>query len=634
MKKRTLALILALILAFTPIIVLAAPGRQLADAQEAGAFDHLRLIELTMVSRDIVLEDFDYLVGQILAVAPTQNIIYRRFGITAVSYFDIYRNIIYNMTPLPSFLSTLTPTRWATAPEGTLYTAADYMFTILFAITSELGGLGHLTVQHEFLVEQTFFALAHAVYSHRGQTLSPVMEADLRFAELQLEVFNQPPVLWFYDINPDEFSFDTDILEVLGMRDYANVTTDILADGVAYIHIASFLNNMLIDMDVLFPFYEEIQDFDHLIIDLRGNAGGWVAYFPSLVASMLLTENVTFTHYEMFIDHPSTAQYFENPISMVDGELYGTFPVAEFVASRGMTRFNQSDLALLDYVMVWEIETHYDPDGTPFGGQIWMLVDGESMSASEMAASFAISTDFATVVGEPTGGVTGVIYTYVAAPNTGIIFRIDLGYTVDRYGRSIEEFGIVPQITNAPGMDALETVLALIAGYDLPAQPASIFSIPPPPLGNIPAMPAMTPAAAPTATHITRNGVEYVALRHTAYQHGYSVEWDGPNNLVLIFAPDGSIRVLAVDINGVFNDDGKVFIPAYMVEELFTTPPYVPVPVVEQPPYIPVHEPAYEYEEYDAYEYEEEYTEYDAYEEYPYDYEEYDDEDYYEEDNG
>jgi len=42
------------------------------------------------------------------------------------------------------------------------------------------------------------------------------------------------------------------------------------------------------------------------------------------------------------------------------------------------------------------------------------------------------------------------------------MFRFDIGYFTDSYGRSLEEFGITPNYLNRPSMDALQTVLAMI----------------------------------------------------------------------------------------------------------------------------------------------------------------------------
>ena len=50
---------------------------------------------------------------------------------------------------------------------------------------------------------------------------------------------------------------------------------------------------------------------------------------------------------------------------------------------------------------------------------------------------------------------------YVTLPNSGILFVIDVFYVTDAHGRPLEA-GTIPHYFNRDGMDALETVLALI----------------------------------------------------------------------------------------------------------------------------------------------------------------------------
>ena len=602
---RIVAILLAFVIVFAPVTAFAAhvneiplvqrlAAQESGSAQEPSAYEDLRIIELTTAARDIVLKDFDYLVNKILAVAPTQNIFYRRFGITLEYYFELYRQFIYDMNPIPSLLSYYNPVRWGEPPEGDLYIAADYLFTILDIISWELGGLGHLLVQHGEGVEHTAFGLAYTVnhdsveltedewdelleFGYTREDIQRSFDASLRFIELRYAIYNTPSVLWFYGINPAEFDFDVDISEVIGYRDYYNVTTFSLEPGaIAYVHIASFMNNIVLDSETLFPFFEEIQDYEHLIIDLRGNAGGWVSSFPTNVLSMLIDEKISFWHYEFFIASELTADFFENPTSMTNGLLYGIFPIAEFVEDRNMTHFNPQDLELLDYVMVWTVDHFPAYDNIPFQGEIWLLVDDMSMSASELAAIISISTGFATVVGEPTGGVTGVLYTYAALPNTGILFRIDLGYTVDGYGRSIEEFGVIPQVFNFPGMDALDTVLTIILeDYFLDMlmdflQELEVYSLPQ--AGAL--LPPPPPPAFPIgSSHIVVDGVDFISLRFAAHAHGYSVSWDGVYNSVIVHGPglEGSTRVVPVSANGVFNKEGTVFVPVELAVELFSS---------------------------------------------------------------
>jgi len=599
LKRKSLtstAILLALvfIVTFAPTVVFAAQENTilpfLVEEQEPDMFDDLRIIELTTAARDIVLEDFDYLVYKILAVAPTQNIFYRRFGITLEYYFALYRQFIYDKMPVPSILSYIEPERWGEPHGGDLYIAADYLFTILDAITWELGGLGHLTTQFGEAVHQIAFGLAYIMnrgimeltedewnelleLGYAREDIQRNIDASFRFAELRYAIYNTQSVLWFYGIDPSEFDFDVDISEVIGFRDYYNVTAISLEPGVvAYVHIESFMNNVVLDSETLFPFFEEIRDYEHLIIDIRGNTGGWVNSFPANILSMLIDEKISFQHYEFFVASELTADFFENPSSMTDGLLYGIFPIAEFVEDRNMTYFNQQDLELLDYVMVWTVDHFPAEDNIPFNGEIWLLVDDMSMSASEMAAIISIGTGFATVVGEPTGGVTGVLYTYAALPNTGILFRIDLGYTVDSYGRSVEEFGVIPQVLSFPGMDALNTVFAIILEdqdtmigflleYEFDVLPGELLPPPPPP-----ALPI-------GSSHIVVDGVDFISLRFAAHAHGYSVSWDGSSNSVLIhsFGPEGGTRVVPVSVNGVFNKNGTVFVPVELAVELFSS---------------------------------------------------------------
>ena len=381
--------------------------------------------------------------------------------------------------------------RWVEEATDDLHIAADYLFSVLVMLAVEMGELGHMAPQPVSLIAELFFGQSFLLYAgvdidelmddldpamlymaiEEGYTYEEIealvertIQAVLRFAELHVDAFSAPSALWFYGIDPYEFDFDVELAEQLGFMNPDNVTTAIIEEGrIAYFHIASFLNNLELDAETLFPFFEEIQDFEHLIIDLRGNMGGFVHWFPTNVAARLIDEPLSFEFTEFFIASELTAGFFENPHAVSGGISLGIYPIAERVEYLGLTEFNPYDLALLDYAIVWQSAAVPAEDNTPFGGEIWLLVDGSTGSTSEMAAKFSTLTGFATVVGEPTAGVTQVTHAFVPLPNTGILFRIDLGYTIDQYGRSIEEFGVIPHIFNAEGLDALETLLSIIA---------------------------------------------------------------------------------------------------------------------------------------------------------------------------
>ena len=265
---------------------------------------------------------------------------------------------------------------------------------------------------------------------------------------------------------------------------------------------------------------------------------------------MLIGEPIYFMYPEFFVANERTAGLFENPLSLAMANLYGIFPASEFVQSQNMHYFNQDDLAILDYVAVWRAGYSPSDDSIPFGGEIWLLVDERSASASVAAAMISTNTGFATVVGAPTSRITGVVYTHVAMPNTGVIFRLDLGYTTDQYGRSIEEFGVIPQIVNFPGMDALETVLAVINGIDPLALEDDAINEDSP-LRYI-------------------DGVAHLRLRYVADTLGATVEWDGPNQSVIVTAADGSSFVVVVSMYGVINYNGTVYVPVENLEAVLS----------------------------------------------------------------
>ena len=159
-----------------------------------------------------------------------------------------------------------------------------------------------------------------------------------------------------------------------------------------------------------------------------------------------------------WIDAQNDDQYF------FSGERLEFVPVRDFIDAGDFPYINPDDLDLLDYVLSYEVAIR----GTGeilFPGKIWVLVDNDSASAVEYAAIYIQATEFATIVGEPTMGITGgALSGFFVLPNTGVIVRHDIGYFFDDYGRAIDEFGVSPDILNFEGMDALETVLAIING--------------------------------------------------------------------------------------------------------------------------------------------------------------------------
>jgi len=230
--------------------------------------------------------------------------------------------------------------------------------------------------------------------------------------------------------------------------------------------------NFTVDRAIIADFVETVGDFGHLIIDLRGNRGGYAGNFTYNIMAPLIDKPASLFYYVFFKggDHNLMFDDFYyrdlkwQAANGLRGFLGADAPVSVGDILPALTNANADDFAGLDYGFKRELKVEPSAARWKFNGRIWILIDGRSISAAEISALLAKESGFATIVGTPTGGMFGG-YTaaFVGLPNTGAIVRYDYGYVTDLRGRSIEELGVAPDIYNRPGMDALETVLALIS---------------------------------------------------------------------------------------------------------------------------------------------------------------------------
>ena len=421
---------------------------------------------LTEEARDLALYDFDYMVNLVLENSVWDNIIYRRLGISFDQHVAHHRAYIENMVPRewPVVLWEI-PLKDGDDPRSL---AANYLASLLvFDFAFPLQGIGHLGMRELTMYRLQSAALYRALHDE---------DVDLTYSlvnQLMIDAFLHPDAIWFY--GPTEVDLNEEVStwpEIPG-----NIVTEIIIPGkVAYLGIRSFVACAVFDDLTTLPFLQQVRDFDHLIIDVRGNGGGDMNYFAPFIFQRLISESMEISDHEFFTSGDvatrwmramlSTINYMEPEDGWPEGFFVDIIPAAGFAAERGMDLINPADLARLSYVLVSAGTVHPAEDSVNFGGQIWLLVDGGSASASVGAALLAQYTGFATLVGEPTSGVMNPVFSYSVLPNTGIIWRVDIGHFTDAYGRSVEELGVVPDILNLPGMDAVETVLALIADSD------------------------------------------------------------------------------------------------------------------------------------------------------------------------
>ncbi|MCL2361800.1 MAG: S41 family peptidase [Defluviitaleaceae bacterium] len=422
------------------------------------------VLELTEEARDIALVDFDYMIEFTLANSAWDNVLYRRLGINFEEHVAEHRYIIENMLPITvPYLPEHFPIRDCDEPRSV---AANYLISlIVFSFQAPFQGIGHLGAR-DIIMYRTLLTVTQRGY--HSPFVSEYNRAQIRTTH---GAYVDPRAVWFYG----EYEFDLHAEDAGWPEVPGNIVTEILVpDEVAYLRINSFMACRIFDNLTTVPFLREVQDFDHLILDIRGNLGGDMSYFVQAIYIPLVREAAHLNSYQFFAGGETAVAVMDAylqlflSLGIAEEAFYaGIHPISDVVSQRGLVQFHPDDYERLSYVLVSQELVNPDaiPDEMriPFEGEIWLLVDEMSMSASVAAAMLAISSGFATVVGENTSGVTAGYHVYIVLPNTGIIWRVDIGSHTDDYGRSIEEHGVTPQIRNLPGMDALETVLALIA---------------------------------------------------------------------------------------------------------------------------------------------------------------------------
>ncbi|MCL2171635.1 MAG: S41 family peptidase [Defluviitaleaceae bacterium] len=252
-----------------------------------------------------------------------------------------------------------------------------------------------------------------------------------------------------------------------------NVNLNIIEEGrIAHVTIDSFAGHPI--LWEMIAIYERVADFDHLIIDLRTNAGGSDLMFFDAIVSPNIMEDIAIYGFQFFVDGKYSEMYAQLPpwggamgLNLTDVRRIGEIlPIGELLTKFDIESINLDDMQRMDYGFQtrFVIEAHprgifnYQP---AFDGKMWLLTGAMMGSASEIIARTIKNMEFATLVGGITGGNFGGHRTLFALPNTGLSFIMDVFYVTDAYGRPYEA-GTIPHHVNRNRMNALQTALALI----------------------------------------------------------------------------------------------------------------------------------------------------------------------------
>lgn len=256
-----------------------------------------------------------------------------------------------------------------------------------------------------------------------------------------------------------------------GLPPLPKVSSEIIQYGhIAYIAMRQFTHGYTSYRQQVFEFLQEIRDYEHLIIDLRGNSGGCPTFFYNLIVAPIIGEPHQAKGFAFF----QSGSYVERHIPTHRAATFYEFTspraapysISQLLKYYPLPELNLDDIYRLEYGFI--VHTTINPrnfsmfDFQPaFTGKVWMLTDNNMTSGGQIAAWFAYDSGFATLVGDTTGGVFGGPRAFTQLPNSEITVEFDVFYVTNRHGRPLEA-GTVPHYFNRPGMNALETALALI----------------------------------------------------------------------------------------------------------------------------------------------------------------------------
>ena len=203
--------------------------------------------------------------------------------------------------------------------------------------------------------------------------------------------------------------------------------------NASYIYIRNFVNEDLNPyIDNILNFYHQIEDYNYLIIDIRGNPGGNYASWINAIVKPLIKNQKIFELYLAYRTDDYSDAFRESMgiTSQVSKGSFGYLPPEAYT----------DEFEIYDYQHT--ITPTYEIN---FNGEIILLTDNFVYSAAEGFTLFCKQTGFATIYGITSGG-DGIMEfpTYYALPNSKLVICMTSVLGLDHTGHASEEVRTQP----------------------------------------------------------------------------------------------------------------------------------------------------------------------------------------------
>ncbi|MDB4088318.1 S41 family peptidase [Flavobacteriales bacterium] len=221
---------------------------------------------------------------------------------------------------------------------------------------------------------------------------------------------------------------------------------------VGYIKIRGFMNGPY--QDLYDEFFAEIDtaNCSSIIIDLRDNLGGRLAEIHYLMQYLAKDEFVTMSDMESKTRIPRTKSIWSSnnkPLMIL----------IKTIATPFLYTYEQITSKKKNGIVYHKMKASKPtiPFENSFKGKVYVIINGNSFSASSIISTNLQGSDRATIVGEESGGtfngtVAGV-FKPITLPNTKLKVQFGLGMIRAPYTEAPDGFGVIPDYSIFPTLE-------------------------------------------------------------------------------------------------------------------------------------------------------------------------------------
>ncbi len=207
-------------------------------------------------------------------------------------------------------------------------------------------------------------------------------------------------------------------------------------EKIGYLWLESFMDQYMDErQELLDSFYKNVENFDYLILDVRGNMGGSFIVWMKNVIAPLIKEELVANMYLAYRKGDYVCMFLEHSIEL------------DTIAAKDSFEYLPPEV-LTDEYTVYEYKQIVEPTNkADFKGKIIILIDGNTFSATDAFALYCKETRFGELYGTQTGG-DGISYSpvYFVLPNSKIVIRFTPAMGIDYTGHSNEVVRVQPDV--------------------------------------------------------------------------------------------------------------------------------------------------------------------------------------------